>query len=438
MLSAAILCLLAQQIDQSALEKAMAADAAAKAASGPAATSASTPAAATGAPVPGATPASEGAAVDVTPGGGSWAAQQGARAPGGSLLNPALSFIFDGSFGYYGAHTGDFAALGLPAAGDDPSVTRQGFGVQEIELAAQSAIDPYFEGAIFLTIPNLDGLEVEEAYLVTTSLPFNLQIKAGTFRSKFGRNNGQHLHVQFFTRRPLMTALLFGEDGLRGPGAQASVLLPLPWFATLYVESFSITPPDDLAGVATFGGGVRLTPNNLTYTAELEQFFELAESHSLLVGLNFATGRSVDCPNDVACGPAPVEGPRSFLYGADLYYKWKPANVAQSYASFQWTTEFYARTLADGGPTEGAGYSEAVVQIDRRFFLGGRFDLTGLPSGLDIPRRYGGAVSVTFTPSEFSRLRLYVQELGGPSVAATTVGFLQVEYAMGAHGAHPF
>jgi hypothetical protein len=438
MLSAAILCLLAQQIDQSALEKAMAADAAAKAASGPAATSASTPAAATGAPVPGATPASEGAAVDVTPGGGSWAAQQGARAPGGSLLNPALSFIFDGSFGYYGAHTGDFAALGLPAAGDDPSVTRQGFGVQEIELAAQSAIDPYFEGAIFLTIPNLDGLEVEEAYLVTTSLPFNLQIKAGTFRSKFGRNNGQHLHVQFFTRRPLMTALLFGEDGLRGPGAQASVLLPLPWFATLYVESFSITPPDDLAGVATFGGGVRLTPNNLTYTAELEQFFELAESHSLLVGLNFATGRSVECPTAVACGSAPVEGPRSFLYGADLYYKWKPANVAQSYASFQWTTEFYARTLADGGPTEGAGYSDAVLQIDRRFFLGGRFDLTGLPSGPDVPRRYGGAASLTFTPSEFSRLRLYIQELGGPGVAATTVGFLQVEYAMGAHGAHPF
>ncbi|HSY41737.1 MAG TPA: hypothetical protein VLA79_19490, partial [Polyangia bacterium] len=63
---------------------------------------------------------------------------------------------------------------------------------------------------------------------------------------------------------------------------------------------------------------------------------------------------------------------------------------------------------------------------------------TGLPSGPDVPRRYGGAASLTFTPSEFSRLRLYIQELGGPGVAATTVGFLQVEYAMGAHGAHPF
>src|SRR5215831_4144245 len=239
MLSLAIVCLLAQQIDQKALEKAMSEDAAAKAAATPAAAPApASPPAVPAAPVPSATP--EIPPAEAPPGGGTWAAQQGARAPGGSLLNPALSFILDGSFGYYGLHTGQFAALGLPVAGDDPSTGREGFTLQEVELAAQSAIDPYFEGAIFLTIPNLSGLEVEEAYLVTTALPWNLQIKAGTFRSQFGRNNTQHLHLQNFTRRPLMTALLFGEDGRRGPGAQASVLLPLPWFATFYGEAFSV------------------------------------------------------------------------------------------------------------------------------------------------------------------------------------------------------
>lgn len=162
------------------------------------------------------------------------AGQQSVRPPGSSLLNPALSLILDGTFGYYGLHADDFAALGLPIAGDDPSDINEGFGLQEIEIAATAAIDPYLDGAIFLTIPNLEGIEVEEAYLVTTSLPANLQLKAGTFRSQVGRNNTQHLHMQNFTRRPLMTALLFGADGFRGPGAQASVLLPLPWFATLY------------------------------------------------------------------------------------------------------------------------------------------------------------------------------------------------------------
>jgi hypothetical protein len=274
---------------------------------------------------------------------------------------------------------------------------------------------------------------------VTTSLPLNLQIKAGTFRSQIGRNNTQHLHLQNFTRRPLMTALLFGADGLRGPGAQASVLLPLPWFTTLYAEAFSIGPPDaaDLApGVDTFGGGGRLVPANLTYTAVLEQFWAPGESHSVFLGLNFATGRSFACAGAPTC--VAVGASRSFLYGGDLYYKWKPPNVSQTYLSVQWTTEYFVRVLADGGPTEGAGYSEAVLQFARRFYLGGRFDLVGAPDGPNLLRRYGCAGSLTFAPSEFSRLRLYLQELAGPGVPDTTVGFLQAEYSIGAHGAHPF
>jgi hypothetical protein len=453
-MTAAILCLLLQQIDPAALEKAMAADAAAKgaapAAAAPAASATGVPApAANGSPASPTGPAAELVSTEgsapAAPAG--WAVQENARAPGSSLLNPALSFILDTSFGYYGQHTGQFDSLGLRLAGDDPSESREGFGVQEVEVAAQAAIDPYLEGAVFLTVPNLNGLEVEEAYLVTTSLPFNLQIKAGTFRSQIGRNNTQHLHLQNFTRRPLMTAMLFGPDGLRGPGAQASVLLPLPWFATLYAESFSIGQPDgdDLSpGVSTFGGGVRLGPSNLTYTAELEQFWAPGESHSIFLGLNFATGRSFNClPTTTTC--LSVDGARSFLYGGDLYYKWKPPNVSQTYLSLQWTTEFFVRVLADGGPTTGAGYTDLVLQFARRFYLGGRFDLVGAPgttiAGGDdsrLPRRYGYGGSLTFAPSEFSRIRLYGQELTGPGVPNTTVGFLQAEYSIGAHGAHPF
>jgi len=398
-----------------------------------------TPPATPPAPLP-ATPPPEPATppeLVAVPGAVNVATQLNARAPGSSLLNPALSFILDGTFGYYGLHAGNFAALDLPIAGDDPSDTREGFGVQEIEIAAQAAIDPYLEGAIFLAIPNLEGLEVEEGYLVTTSLPANLQIKAGTFRAQFGRNNTQHLHQQNLTRRPLMTSLLFGVDGFRGPGAQLSVLLPLPWFATLFAEAFSIGPSEDPERLATFGGGARLTPRNLTYTAVLEQFWELGETTSLLLGANFATGRALDCMLAVPCDPTIAVGPRSFLYGGDLYFKWKPANQSRTYSSLQWTTEFFARTLASGGPTEGAGYTEPVLQIARRFYVGARFDLVGLPSGPNMPRHYGLAGSLTFAPSEFSLVRLYAQELFG-SGQSVTVAFLQVQYSMGTHGAHPY
>src|SRR5262245_4258438 len=128
---------------------------------------------------------------------------------GAAPLNPAMSVIVDGAFGYYGRQETDFAGVGIPEAGDDPSAAKPGFTLQEVELAFSAAIDPYLDGAVFLTIPNLEGIEVEEAYLVTTALPLSLQVKGGSFRSQVGRNNTQHLHLQNFTRRPLMTPLLF-------------------------------------------------------------------------------------------------------------------------------------------------------------------------------------------------------------------------------------
>jgi hypothetical protein len=365
--------------------------------------------------------------------------QQSARRPGSSLMNPAMSVIFDGTFGYYGRRAADFAAASLPPAGDDPSVDHEGFGMQEVELAFASAIDPYLEGAVFLTIPNLSGIEVEEAYLVTTSLPWNLQAKAGSFRSQMGRNNTQHLHLQNFTRRPLFTSLLFGADGMRGPGAQASVLLPLPWFATLYLEAFSLDAPDSPGQVvATFGGGGRRDPANLTYAAVLEQYWDVTENASLMLGLNAATGRLFDCVNAVVCPAGGTRAARTWLSGGDLTYRWKPANVALTYASLQWTTEWFLRAVGDGGPTEGAGYTEAVVQVARRWMVGGRFDLVGLPAGDTMPRRTGWAASLTFAPSEFSRFRLYAQEIAGPLIPSSTVAFFQTEVSLGAHGAHPY
>src|SRR5580698_10440884 len=127
-MTGALLCLLLQQIDPAALQKAMAADAAAKGASPPAAQAA---------PAPGEPPAAPVLTEPDAPSpAAGWAVQENARAPGSSLLNPALSFILDTSFGYYGQHTGQFDSLGLRLAGDDPSESREGFGVQEVEVAA--------------------------------------------------------------------------------------------------------------------------------------------------------------------------------------------------------------------------------------------------------------------------------------------------------------
>lgn len=139
------------------------------------------------------------------------------QGPSGSgLMNPDISVIFDGVAG----------AANRPrasSAGDDPDFTGPagkrtgGFAVPEVEVGLQSTVDPYFAANVFLTIPNLQGIEVEEAYAVTTALPAGLQIKAGVFRSAAGRQNEQHLHMQDFTLRPLLNQAYLGVDGLRPP-----------------------------------------------------------------------------------------------------------------------------------------------------------------------------------------------------------------------------
>src|SRR3989449_5396537 len=158
---------------------------------------------------------------------------------GSQSLNPDMSAILDADFGWQ-------RRAPQLLSGDDPDLHAEGtrhavgFTAQEVELAFSAIVDPYFKGEIYLTIPNLSGIEVEEAFATTTSLPWNLQIKGGSFRSAFGRQNGQHLHVQDFTRRPLINAAFLGADGMRGPGVQVSWLAPLPFFLTLYGEAFSL------------------------------------------------------------------------------------------------------------------------------------------------------------------------------------------------------
>jgi hypothetical protein len=136
--------------------------------------------------------------------------------------------------------------------------------------------------------------------------------------------------------------------------------------------------------------------------------------------------------------PACGTGRRSTLAGADLYYKWRPEGAAGEQGSLTWATEYFIRTIASGGANEGALYTEPVLQLAKRWFVGMRLDVTGLPSGQAVPRRYGIAASVTFAPTEFSRLRLYAQDLTGPGISSALIGFVQMEFSLGAHGAHPF
>ena len=344
-------------------------------------------------------------------------------------LNPDISVILDGVAGYS-------QRAPLRRSGDDPDLKGDattesaGFNMQEVEFGFQGAVDPYFRADVFLTIPNLSGLEVEEAFVTTSSLPVDLQVKAGIFRSALGRQNGQHLHAQSFTRRPLLNASYLAADGLRAPGLQVSWLAPLPFFLQLNLEALSAPPPDDLSQPNTFGGGKR---SDFTYTAELKTFAPISDSLSVYGGLNFATGLSPGLTSNPE-----LEGARSSLYGADLYVKFKPANERLGFFNIAWTTEYFARSL--GRFFDAGLYSQVVVQFARNWSVGVREDVLGLPASEIQPLTSKTSLILTFTVTEFARIRAHLERefRHSLSVRDSTGAYLLLEISIGAHGAHAF
>jgi hypothetical protein len=355
-------------------------------------------------------------------------------------LNPDMSVIGDLTGGWY-------QRTPRSLSGDDPA--RTGVNLQELEVAFSAIVDPYFRADVYLTIPNLEGIEVEEAYLTTLSLPASLQLRAGMLRATLGRQNTQHLHVQDFTRRPALNSLLLGHDGFRAPGAEVSWLTPLPFYCMLYAGVYSVYEPRSVTYAEprpTFGGG---GDKDLTYLGALKLFFPLTERWSLYAGGSFAAGKAPEVWNGETLRYSPAV--RSYLYGGDLYLKWSPPNVAESYFTFAWQTEWFSRSL-EGQRAMGALYSQIVMRVARRWQVGVRGEVLGLPRGRSFdesgyqpldPRGYVASAAITWNLSEFSRIRLHGEghfhdRATDGSVKNFAVVLVQLEFSMGAHGAHQY
>ena len=151
------------------------------------------------------------------------AAPQGAG-PRGAYMN--IGFVGLSDFGW----SSESNVRSLQLGDHDPAV--RGFTIPNGELTLDGAVDPYFKGFVNL-VYKLDskgetGVELEEMYVLTSSLPANLQVKAGQFFAEFGRENPMHPHAWSFVDQPLILNRVFGPEGLRGPGAKVSWLIPTP------------------------------------------------------------------------------------------------------------------------------------------------------------------------------------------------------------------
>ena len=186
----------------------------------------------------------------------------------------------------------------LQGGGHDPR--QRGFTLQQAELSIAGAVDPYFTGEahlIYFIDPEGESqFELEEAFATSRMLPFGLheqglQVEVGHFFTEFGRINPQHPHQWDWKDLPVINARLFGEDGMRGPGARVGWLLPLPWFSELHLGAQnakgetmqSFLANDEAVEERPIGGrpftepGVR-SPADLAYLARWVNGFDLSDT----------------------------------------------------------------------------------------------------------------------------------------------------------------
>ena len=344
----------------------------------------------------------------------------------------------------------------------DHDPQQRGFNARNTELAFDGAVDPYFQGfaniVFLLDNDNQTEVELEEAFLQTSSLPYNLQLKAGQFFADFGRLNPTHPHTWDFADSPLVNGLFLGPDGLRGVGAQASWTLPVPWYSQLVFASqngrgetgFSFRNPGDNGMFFDRETTDREARGlqDFVWIPRFENSFNLSDTQTVLAGVSGAFGSNETGANS-----------RTQIYGADLLYKWKSSHAEGGFPFVKWQTEvMYRRFQAGHGADDSFPvaetfhdwglYSQVLWGFKKGWVAGVRGDYVHMQDSmytddLDRQSRWRLSADLTWYPTEFSKIRLqynqdFLEENFFLSPREVESVFLQWEFILGAHGAHKF
>jgi hypothetical protein len=375
---------------------------------------------------PGAVPATQGQSA--TQQAGAAAAAQGpeprlggAGVSAAKALNPDISVI------------GDF----IGDAGHNPIVKTPAFEMHESELGLQAIVDPYARADFFISFGE-EGVNLEEGFITFTALPKGFVARAGKMRAAFGKVNALHNHVLPWVDRPLVTQnLVGGEDGIDDAGVSVQRIIPAPknWFLEFTGQGFR----GDSADVFT-----STVKNDLSTVGHLRAYKDLTDNSNVDLGLSYSRGHNLFGTDFI-----------TNLYGVDATYRWKPL-LRSIYHSFVARSEFIWRqqdqpgqllstctvvtcpaNTAPGFQRSFGFYASGDYQFARRWFVGGRVDRSDRAFNSALTDK-GGSLVLTYWPSEFAQIRgqyrftRYAENFDAHEL------FMQVQFALGAHGAHPF
>jgi len=335
----------------------------------------------------------------------------GGTVSAGKGFNPDISVI------------GDF----LGAAGSNQVNPSPVFEMHESEVSFQAVVDPYARADFFLSFGE-EGVELEEGYVTFPTLPGGFLAKVGKMRASFGKVNTLHNHVMPWTDRPLVTTnLVGGEDGIDDTGFSVARLIPNK---LLFLEATGQAFRGN-SGEGLYQSSQR---SDLTYVGHLRGYHDITENTNLDLGFSYSHGHNA---SGVVAGDD-IGRFTTQLYGGDATIRWKPLQRSV-YHSFVGRSEFvWSKRDQFGGTQDAKGYFvSADYQLARRWYMGGRYDRSGRPTDAALIDR-GQSLILSYFPSEFSQIRGQYRRTNYADGPTANEFLFQFQFAIGAHGAHPF
>ncbi len=387
-------------------------------------------------------------------------------------LNPDISMILDTY--YHNSHFSGapddeiddvleaMSGFGHECSDDhDHAHVEDGFNLRHLELYLSGEVDPYFKAYAIAAVSESNA-EIEEAVIQTTFLPAGFQVQAGKFFSHFGRINQQHSHEWDFTDQPLIFKLTLGDHGLQEKGVQVSCLAPTPFHLLAGIEAFQgeneVLFNHEGGDELPDKDGPRLGVGWLKFSPNLPQ------KHGLQTGIFGGRGAHQEAHDGNSDGTNDhwLDGHGEF-WGADFVYKYD-SGYEHGYGDFTLQSEYlwrkkdlevYRHDLnaalvgQDRIDEQDGYYIQALYGFLPRWRGGFRWDQVGITNDSDFPDgtsshyedSYRIAGMLDFTPTEFSRIRLqvnqgeYMLDNGEQDVWEV---FMQLMISLGTHGAHKF
>ncbi len=328
----------------------------------------------------------------------------GGTAGSPTYFNPSIAVI------------GNFLAV----AGHNPVENRPSIEMRESEISLQAIVDPYARADFFVSVSN-DGIDLEEGFLTFTQLPASLLVKVGKFKAQFGKINTLHLHVLPWPDEPLpLINLLGSEDGWSDSGVSVAKLIPLP------ADTFSDLTAQVFRGKTT---GLFDAPSrgDLSYVAQYRAYRDFGDDNNVEIGASWGRGSN-----------GTTADAKTTLENLHLIYRWKPLQ-GRPYRSFILRSELLrSRRQQPGGTQTARGFFvSGDYQLSRRWYAGARYEFSDRGAN-EQQRDRGEAVTLTFWPSEFSQLRGELRRRRYAGGMTANEALFQLQFAIGAHGAHPF